>query len=255
MRHAFVPTSNVHAFMTALGELKQRGAEETCLLVVDGKPGRGKTATLTWWCAQTGSVYVRAKAEWTPPWMLREILGALNVRPEHSFERMYAQVLEALGSRARAAERDGEDFGLVIDEADHIVRSAKMVDTIRDISDMLEIPTILVGMGRIRSGLTRTEQTASRVFRYVPFAEATADDAAKLVQGLCEVEVAPDLVAFLHRASGGLAREIKEGIAAIERFGKRRAAAGEEGPVTLAGMSGQPLMLDRRTGQPITVRG
>jgi DNA transposition AAA+ family ATPase len=249
MRNVFVKTSNVARFLAALGEVQERGAEEACLMVVDGEPGVSKTATVTWWATQHGSVYLRAKAEWTPTWMLRELLRSLRVQPQHSFERMYAQALEVLGARARQAERDDEAFSVIVDEVDHIVRSSKQLETLRDLSDMLEIPFILVGMGRVRAGLARHPQVASRVGRYVEFQRCSVDDTRKMVEGLCEVEVADDLVTFLAKAGDGLAREIKEGIASIERFGRRH-----QGAVDCAAMAGQVLLNDRRTGQPIKVK-
>jgi len=249
MRHTFVKTSNVARFLSALGDVRERGAEEACLMVIDGEPGVSKTATVTWWAAQHGSVYLRAKAEWTPTWMLRELLTSLRVQPQHSFERMYRQALEVLGARARQAERDDEDFCVIVDEVDHIVRSGKQLETLRDLSDMLEIPFILVGMGRVRAGLARHPQVASRVGRYVEFQRCSVEDTRKMVTELCEVPVADDLVEFLAKAGDGLAREIKEGIAAIERFGKRQG-----GTVDCAAMAGQVLLNDRRTGQPIRVK-
>jgi len=50
--------------------LQMRGAQEACLIVIDGLPGLGKTTTLKNWVAQTGSVYLRAKKEWTPNWFM-----------------------------------------------------------------------------------------------------------------------------------------------------------------------------------------
>lgn len=249
MKNVFVKTSNVARFLGAIGEVQERGAEEACLVVVDGEPGVSKTATTTWWAAQNGSVFLRAKAEWTPTWMLRELLANLRVQPQHSFERMYRQALETLGARAQQAEREDDVFAVIIDEVDHIVRSGKQLETLRDLSDMLEIPFILVGMGRVRAGLSRHPQVASRVGRYVEFQRCSEEDTRQMVAGLCEVEVADDLVAFLAKASNGLAREIKEGISAIERFGRRH-----QGAVDCASMAGQVLLNDRRTGQPIKVK-
>ncbi|WP_142851048.1 AAA family ATPase, partial [Telmatospirillum sp. J64-1] len=187
-------------FMSALAEVQKRGAEEACLMVLDGEPGVSKTATVSWWATQTGSIYIRAKAEWTAAWMMRELLGSLNVVPAHSFERMYGQALQALGARARQAERSDEIFAVIVDEVDHIVRSAKLLETLRDLSDMLEIPFILVGMGRIRTGLTRYPQIASRISKPVEFQRASLEDVRAMVKGLCECEVKDDLIAFLHKA-------------------------------------------------------
>lgn len=253
MRSQFVVTQNAKSFMAGLKALEQRGANEACVMVVDGIPGLGKTTTVEWWAVQTGAIFLRAKEEWTPTWFMRELLAALRETPEHSFEKMFRQAVTALSKHSMAALRDGKAFGVVVDEVDHISRNKRMVETIRDLSDMLEIPFIMVGMGKVRANLTRFPQVASRVGQYVEFALAPLSDAQALVDALCEVQVAPCLVEFLHKVSGGKFREIKEGIAAIERFGKRNPPG--DGGMTVAKMAGQVLLNDRDTGNPITVRG
>jgi DNA transposition AAA+ family ATPase len=250
MRPAFVKTENSTRFLSGLLALADRGAQEACFLVVDGEPGLGKTTIIHRWVAQEGGVYLRAKKEWTPGWMLRELLELLKITPEHSFERMYRQCLAALGAQARAADRDGTTFAVVVDEADHISRRGEILETLRDLSDMLEIPFVLVGMGRIRHNLSRFPQILSRVAQPVEFKPCPLHDADGLVKGLCEAPVANDLIAFLHKSAKGYTREIKEGIAAIERFGKRNPGK----TIDCALMDGQPLLTDRATGKPILVR-
>lgn len=250
MRPTFVKTENYGRFLAGLLTLKDRGAAEACFLVADGDPGLGKTTIVYRWVTQEGALYLRAKKEWTPAWMLRELLAALKVEPHYSFERMYRQALEALAKRVKDADRDGTTFAVVIDEADHISRKESMLETLRDLSDMLETPFILVGMGRIRQNLTRFRQISSRVAQPVEFQPCPLADVAALVKGLCEVPVADDLVAYLHRTSGGYTREIKEGIASIERVGRRNPGK----TVDCAMMADQTLLIDRLTGSPILVR-
>lgn len=249
MRHTFVSTSNSVRFLSGLDALERRGASEACIMVVDGEPGLGKTTTIQWWATQQQTAFVRAKAEWTPRWLLRELLTGLGKQPENSFERCYGQAIRALSDQSAAAAQEGRTYGIVIDEVDHISRSQKIMDTIRDMSDMLEIPVILVGMGKVRTHITRFPQLASRVGQYVEFAPATLDDTKALVTGLCEVEVKDDLIALLHELALGHCREIKEGIAAIERFAKRN-----KGPIGIAEMAGQDILNNRATGRPIKVR-
>lgn len=250
MRSQFVPTSNSAQFLAKFGELQNRGAGEACQMLIEGEPGLGKTTTIEWWAVQTGAVFLRAKAKWTAPWFMRELLGALRKVPEHSFEKMFRQAVGALADEAQAAEREGRVFAVVIDEIDHIAGDKKALETIRDLSDLLEIPFVLVGMGTVRHRLARFPQIASRISQPVEFKTAPVEDAAQMVRGLCEVPVKDDLIAYLHKASAGRAREIKEGIAAIERCGRRQ--PGRE--IGMAEMAGQVLLYDRATGKPILVR-
>lgn len=250
MKSDFVNTHNARAFLSGLKALEQRGAGEACLMVLDGEPGLGKSATVQWWASQSGAVFLRAKQEWTPAWLLRELLAACHAAPETSFERMFAQAQRALAAAAAAARRDGRAFGVALDEVDHVGRDRRLMETIRDLSDGLEIPFVLVGMGRVRANLTRFPQIASRIGQVVEFVPAPLADAEALVACLSEVAVKPCLIRFLHQVAGGKLREIKEGIAAIERFGKRNPGQA----VGVAEMAGQVLLNDRATGKPITVR-
>ena len=68
---------------------------------------------------------------------------------------------------------------------------------------MIELPTILVGMGKVNDNLKRFPQVSSRVSQKVRFENCSKDDVAALIKGRCEVPVAPDLVEFTHKASSG----------------------------------------------------
>lgn len=251
MKNVFVETANVRRFLEALSGLEARGAEEACLIVVDGAPGLGKTTTLKHWVSQNGCVYLRAKKEWTPSWFMNELLETLRVHPPHAFQKKYAKALEELATRQATAMMERKPFGLVIDEADHVSSKSAILETIRDISDMIELPTVLVGMGRVNDNLARFPQVASRVSQKVRFEKASLDDVRALIAARCEVGVADDLVEFVLKVSGGFNREVLEAIANIERFGLRLDAA--PGGVTMADMAGQIIVNDRRTNQPIRV--
>ena len=251
MKNQFVETANVKRFLGALSALEQRGAQEACLVVIDGQPGLGKTTTLKHWVAQNGCVYLRAKKEWSPSWFMNELLENLRVTPPHSFPKKYAKALEELAMRQNSAMLDRRAFGLVIDEADHISSKSSILETIRDISDMIELPTVLVGMGKVADHLARFPQVASRVSQRVSFQPASKDDVKALITARCEVKVADDLIDFVLKVSQGLNREVLEAIANIERFGLRF-DAGEEG-VTLSDMAGQVIMNNRHSNKPVMI--
>lgn len=251
MKDEFVKTKNVKVFFDALSTLSMRGAREACLMVVDGLPGLGKTAALNWWCCRQECIYVRAKKEWTPNWMMRDIIGALGEIPSHSFEKMFTQAMNLLAQKASDAERDGRVFALVIDEVDYISRSSKLLESIRDLSDFIEIPIILVGMGVIRHNLARFPQVASRIGQYVDFKPLDLEDTRLLMNTLCSKHIEDALIAFTHKVTGGFVREIKEAIASIDRFAARNSEVKE---ITFEMLEGQPLMNDRKNSKPILVR-
>lgn len=253
MRDTFVETSNVRRFMGALKTLNERGAIEACMVVVDGKPGLGKTTTLSRWVAQTGSVYLRAQKGWDYSWFIQDLLTELSVSYQQirGKRERFARVLQELQLRAEQAALEGKVFGLVIDECDLVSSRAEIMEAIRGISDIQFMPTILVGMGRLRDNLRRFPQIESRAPNKVEFQPAAIEDVSALIRGRCEVPVAPDLVSFVHRLSKGYNREVLDAIANIERFG-RRMDPGAEG-VTVADMGGLVIMRNRDTGKDIIV--
>lgn len=251
MRNVFVDTANAKAFASALTTLNERGAVEACMVVVDGPPGLGKTHTMSRWVAQAGSVYVRAQKGWDYGWFIDDLLVELSIHPPRGRRERYRRLMEELAERAARAMLDGRPFGLVVDECDLVSARAEIMEAIRGISDINHLPTILVGMGKLRDNLRRFPQIESRAPRKVQFRPAELADVQALIRGRCEVPVAPDLVEFVHRLSRGYNREIMDAIANIERFGFRM----DPGPagVTLEDMAGQVLMNDRHTGSAILV--
>ncbi|QQM29075.1 ATP-binding protein [Martelella lutilitoris] len=251
MKNVFVETANVKAYHSALSALEERGAEEACIVVVDGAPGLGKTTTMKQHIAQTGSIYLRAKKEWQPKWMLNELLDELGVEKPRGIEQKYAKVVSELALRQQLAIQNRKIFTLVIDEFDHCSSRPAILETCRDISDMLELPTIFVGMGKVNDNLKRFPQVASRVSQKVRFDVMDKEDVRRLIDKRCEIRVADDLVTFVAKMSKGYNREVLEAIASIERFGFR-IDVGEDG-ITMADMAGEKLMNDRASGTAIIV--
>lgn len=251
MRPKFVKTTNVLTLERSVSALRKRGANEACLVVVDGVPGLGKTTTLSRFATQNASVYLRAKKQWTPSWFMKELLKELRLEPPHSFDQKFELALKTLVQKQVAADNAEKVFALIVDEADHISSNGRLMETIRDLSDMIEMPTILVGMGKIRNNLVRFPQITSRISQYVEFEKATLADVHKFFEELCEVKVADDLVKFTCKATDGMNREIKEAIAVIERFGTLNPPS--ETGLTMRDMAGERLINDRRTGQSIFV--
>ncbi|MGD9863056.1 MAG: AAA family ATPase [Pseudodonghicola sp.] len=255
MKPTFVETSNVREFYGALKRVDERGAEEACLVVVDGKPGLGKTSTLKRWVSQTGSIYLRAQVGWDYSWFLAELLTELSVDPKsiRGKRDKFARILAELGQRAEDAAFEDKTFGVVIDECDLVSSRKEIMEGIRGISDLKFLPTILVGMGTLRDNLRRFPQIESRGPNKVEFKALTLEDVRALIDGRCEVPVADDLVHFVWQRSRGFSREILDAIAHMERFGLRINI--DQTGLTLADMSGQPIMTDRTTGKDIFVPG
>lgn len=253
MRDIFVETENVRKFHGALADLENRGAREACMVVVDGRPGLGKTSTMSRWVSQNDAVYIRAQPFWDGTMFIHNLIKELGEEPPRQRTARYDRIIELLYEKWTTAQIMKRPFGLVVDECDQIAGKREIMETIRGLSDALEMPTVLVGMGTLRDMLKRYPQIESRAPRRVRFDAASLTDVRNLIEKRCEVAVADDLVEFVHRASHGFNREVVEAIGYIERFGRRLEET--DGGVSVADMAGEIIMHNRNTGQAVAVPG
>lgn len=250
MKPVFVhQLENVQTALTRFEELKDRGAGEACLIAWEGPPGVGKTRTGVWWASQFGALLLRARQNWTPTRFWRDLLEALGCPMQGGDP--FNQLLGELGRYQVALKQKGKVATVIIDEADSMLNYPKgrLLESVRDVSDFLEIPVIMIGMERFKAGINRFPQVNRRVYRTVDFKRGTENDTKNLVAGLCEVSVKDDLLTALHAAADGYVSETLDGIKAIERFARRNGG----GPVGVVEMAGQELLKSRQTGDPVKV--
>jgi len=214
MKNQFAVTSNAERFLAAMSALKNRGASEASWVLLTGVPGLGKTELAQWWALTRDAVYLRAKAAWTPRAAQIELSEKLGIAPSRSNAELFAQILGVLGRNP---------VPIVIDEIEHCLRDAKVLEVFRDLSDLIEIPIIIVGMDAVRTQIQRHEQISSRIHQVVDFLPATPADVRTMAEILVEAPLvwADDLIAKVHAESEGRYRLIMDALAEIERHAKR----------------------------------
>ncbi len=256
MRDTFISDlKNVRNFSGKYQALLNRGASESCLMLVDGEPGVGKTGTMGWFRKTSGAFCLRAKKNWTPTRFCNDLLAGLG-HPKDG-RNPFSQVVTAVAGYQSAMRAEGKLASLVIDEADHVLSYPKgaLLETVRDLTDTVEIPTILVGMDRLNHEVQKWPQVARRISQRAHFQLLDLEDVTALVTGLSEIEIKDDLIEHLAKRASynakGIAAyvsEVVEGIASIERFGVRNG-----GPVGRSDMVGVALFNDRHTDKPVRV--
>lgn len=231
----FVQTSGVKAFLTAVSKAQQRGAREASWIAVKGERGLGKTRTMQWWAVRQQAVYLRFKTEWTARWMLEELARELGLSAEASRKQdLFIRVVETIRR---------QQVILVVDEIELLkVRGKiKLLELVRDISDLTEMEVILAGDEAGINHVTRYDQFASRIAARAQFGLATHADIRLMCDKLAEVEIADDLVGDILRQSGGYLREAKNAIADVERW----ASANSAKLVKLSDVAGRALCAGR----------
>jgi hypothetical protein len=95
-----------------------------------------------------------------------------------------------------------------------------MLETLRDIHDLSEMPVVLVGMEGIERRLVHRQQLARRISQWVEFLPADLEDAGILAQTMCSVKIADDLLQALHPEAKGSMRLMAVGLARIQALGR-----------------------------------
>lgn len=234
MKSVFAPVSNVDRLLAGMALVQKRGASEASMMLVTSEPGFGKTETLRWYVdQQPHAVYVRAKSGWTRHWFLRDVLQELGVSPQRLTEDMFRQVVGALAARP---------YILVLDEIEHALADTRVLEAIRDISDLTEIPVVLVGMDQVKDKIrARFPQITSRIATVVHFQPVSEDDIRTAAGSLLDgVELDGDVVHEIHRQCEGRMRLVLNALACCERIAKSRRAA----RISMADVADQELIHD-----------
>ena len=222
MKKKFASTSNAQAFLAGLAALQNRGAPEASWMLVTGLPGLGKTKLVEWYCTQQSpklipGVYLRAKTSWTPRGMMAELISRLGMAPLSKSNELFAQALGMLGRDPHA---------VVIDEVEHCLRDVKVLEAVHDLSDLTEVPVILVGMDTVKTRIQRHEQISSRITQVVEITASSLDDVATMARELLpELQFADDLLEKIHKETEGRYRLIMDALALIEREARRNKTA------------------------------
>lgn len=241
MKDLFVKTSNYVAFEAGINKALSRGAMEATNVLVYGPPGTGKTENIDYWAVQNDAIHLRANEGWTPRQFMRELAMKAGVDATGSTQALFERLL---------AFMVGTGTPLVIDEVNFcLADNAAVMEKIRDFSDRTETLVIYAGDERVIPKIGRHAQIASRFAAVVEFKMATLADVRQLCDELAEVQVADDLVAYLHHQSGGRVRNVIDGIAVAERIGKKT-----DGKVSLADCEGMEMMFDWQTRRSAVVK-
>lgn len=227
MKSRVLPVKNVSRLKAAGDALMQRSMGLPGIGLISGPTGYGKTTAATWMVNQCHGVYIRAMRLWSPKTMLMNLMRELDLDPR---AKNNGEMVEAIIQRLAETNRP-----IFLDEADYVVESSRLLDTLRDIHDMSTVPVILIGKDKLAARI-KDEQFTGRVLEHakVEFQGADIEDARILATGLAEVGIADDLLIRLHNdacpkdtktkntTGGAEIRRLLVGLSTIEYFARTR---------------------------------
>jgi len=234
LRTCLVQTKDVKRLFAALVALRDRNRALAGLGLLVGVTGTGKTTALGAAVAMFNAVYVVADSAVTMTSLLSEICTELGFEPPRSPAQKLKEIVSHLRERPRP---------IFVDEADRLTHDSRILEVLRDIHDLSGVPVMLIGMDRFERKLLRHPQFARRITQRIEFGSCDLDDTTRVTQELCEVEVAPDLIAKMHlRTKGNLglmmnaldkfeamARDNNWKVITAEQFGSQAMYLGDRG--------------------------
>jgi len=233
MKYELAKTKNVRMFQAAVGELLSRtpGVIEGMGLLY-GEAGEGKTTVVAHAANVYHGVCLRATAGWTMTHMLGSLMRELNGEPLKRRAPMVDWIVEQLARQERV---------IFVDEADYLFEQTEMLDVLRDIYDLSGAPVILIGMEKIARKIQGNGRFARRITQWIEFKGIDRDDARTVADTVCEVKVADDLLAHLHKESKANIGRIVVGLSRIENMGQ----ASNLASVTLSDWGNRSLFYDQ----------
>ena len=212
MHDQTVLTKNVLKLMLALEHLRTRGTGVPGLGLIYGRTGTGKTTALAHLVAHSKGIHVRAYSAITLSSLLEDLCVEVGVEVNSRRNAdKYRQVRDALKETPMA---------VFIDEGDYLLHDSRMLDGLRDLHDEAGVPVMLVGMEGIDRKLARNPQFARRITQRILFESCDLEDAKLVTDARCDVAIAPDLLALMHRKTQGGIGNMINALAAFEAFAK-----------------------------------
>lgn len=192
--------SNLDLVTVAAEKLQSRVNGLPGIGVIYGEAGRGKTIACSALANQMRGYYVQMMSAWNRKTLLEKILFEMGIKPLGTIPALLDQVCEQMAASGRP---------LIVDEFDHCLQKAGMVELIRDIYEGSQGTLILVGEEQVPQKMKRWERLHSRVLAWIPALPASLDDARKLSPIYCpNVTIADDLLTRVVELAHGSIRRV-----------------------------------------------
>lgn len=242
MRPEIATTKILTLALQAVDDVINRPHGVEGMVTIVGKPGAGKTTAVGRIADMYDGIYVRAISCWTKTTMLGAICQELGA-PTEGKGRLHRRV--DMMSFIQRQLQTSPHRPLIIDEADYLADQMEMLDTVRDIYDLLGNPIVLVGMETFTAKVQHQSagRFARRITQWVEFKAVDFQDTRTIAETCCEVAVADDLLRHLQSAADGNVGRIVTGLSKIEASAKR---AGRTS-VSLEEWGDKPLFYDYAT--------
>ncbi len=210
MKDTFAMTKNVQRFAAGIEVVRTPIRGRIGMMLAFGPPGTGKTETGMWYAARNDVPYIRAKDITSRRSLLSNIVAELGEAPAFRSDALFDQAVEQLFDRPRP---------LLVDEVDYLMRGG-MVEVLRDLNDITNIPIVLMGMEHADKKLKRFRHLFDRISAVVKFNLFDEKEIANLADQICEIPLDKDAISYIFGQSKGKLRLITTWMSRAEQMAR-----------------------------------
>lgn len=185
MNNKFVKTTNYKKFVTLMGKLKNLPDNIPRLALIYSEPGIGKTHMLLKWAMDNDAIYVRANNGMTQPGLLRTIVNDLDLTDYHNMQTNLNQIVKSLQQEPRV---------IIVDEVDYLIGDKNVIEILRDIQDMTNVPIILSGMEFVNRKIARFKHIKSRLYKSLKLKYYDFDEISEILVQLTNLKFSEDAI-------------------------------------------------------------
>lgn len=234
MKHHFVKTENHSRLMAAVRFMEERGSPTSCLALVHGDPGVGKTRNIGHWGAANGAVLIKGHVGMNLDGLRWAISEKLGIKHRSNRSQEMEEQIATLKAGGTPIVFDEAQFGLDMRYA-HV--QAAGIEYLRDVAERGGTYALLVCHNSEVRRFSESAHIRTRIAYRGELFNAEPVDTAVFVNELCEVPVSAEVGALVHRQTGGKFRLVENAISALERIAKvkgiERLEIADVGNVTL----------------------
>lgn len=237
MKHHFVKTENYTRLLDGINYMDQRGSATTCLLLIEGDPGVGKTRNISKLGPDLPAVMIKGHVGMNLDGLIWSVSQGLGIK-HHSNRtvEIHAQVA-ALAQSGTRIVFDEAQFGLFMR---HCGRSGAGIEYLRDLCERGKTYGVLICHTSEVAGFSDSQHIRTRIGHRIRMFDASPADTSTFVRQLCEVALDDDVAAVVHGQTQGKYRLIENAIGALERIARVR----ELDRLSAADLRGLPLVVD-----------
>jgi len=168
-----------------MGKLKNLPDNIPKLALMYSEPGIGKTHMLLKWAMDNDAIYVRANNGMTQPGLLRTIVNDLDLTDYHNMQTNLNQIVKSLQQEPRV---------IIVDEVDYLIGDKNVIEILRDIQDMTNVPIILSGMEFVNRKIARFKHIKSRLYKSLKLKYYDFDEISEILVQLTNLKFSEDAI-------------------------------------------------------------